>query len=57
MFLGSAIVLLIGVSRLYLGVHYVSDVVVGYCIGTIGMLLGLCVQHRTPHRTHDAQVH
>ncbi len=51
--LGTTIVLLIGVSRLYLGVHYVSDVVVGYCIGFVGMLLGLSIRHHTSHRKHD----
>ncbi len=34
------VVLLLGGSRLYLGVHYLSDVLVGYCIGCAGLLVG-----------------
>lgn len=43
-FLGVMLILAIGVSRLYLGVHYVSDVLVGYAIGFLGVLLGAYVQ-------------
>ena len=37
----SLFVLLIGFSRLYLGVHYLSDVLAGYIIGTIWLLIGI----------------
>jgi undecaprenyl-diphosphatase len=41
-FAGTAgLVLLIGYARVYLGVHYVSDVVAGFCAGTIW--LTVCV--------------
>jgi undecaprenyl-diphosphatase len=39
----SALVLLIGFSRLYLGVHYVSDVVGGFVAGTAWLALTLIV--------------
>jgi len=33
------LILLIGLSRLYLGVHYLSDVLVGYAIGLVWLLV------------------
>jgi membrane-associated phospholipid phosphatase len=35
------LIILVGVSRLYLGVHYLSDVLVGYAIGFIWLLLSI----------------
>jgi undecaprenyl-diphosphatase len=35
----SILIILIGASRLYLGVHYLSDVLVGYAIGLTWILL------------------
>jgi len=35
------VALLIGFSRIYLGVHYFSDVIAGYILGTIGMIIGV----------------
>ncbi len=36
-------ILLIGLSRLYLGVHYFSDVVGGYIVGMIWLLIGIVI--------------
>ncbi len=38
--LGGGAVLLIGAARLYLGVHYLSDVLNGYLVGTLWALAG-----------------
>jgi membrane-associated phospholipid phosphatase len=34
-------ILLIGISRLYLGVHYLTDIIAGYAVGTLGLIVGL----------------
>jgi undecaprenyl-diphosphatase len=47
-----ALVLLIGLSRMYLGVHYFSDVVGGYAAGVVWLaacITGLEVARRMPH--------
>lgn len=36
----------IGVSRLYLGVHYPSDVIAGYALGALWLLIGIAVGKR-----------
>lgn len=40
-FLGGIIIFLISLSRLYLGVHYLSDVIGGYILGLLCLLLGI----------------
>lgn len=37
--LNIVIIILIGISRIYLGVHYLSDVLTGYCISVIYLLI------------------
>ena len=41
------LVLAIGLSRVYLRVHYASDVVAGYCVGCMWLLLSLWVLGKT----------
>jgi undecaprenyl-diphosphatase len=42
-FIALVIVFLIGFSRIYLGVHYISDVLAGYLVGAMWMVIGMAV--------------
>ncbi len=42
-FLAGAIILLVGFSRLYLGVHFLSDVLGGYLLGFFWVLVGISI--------------
>lgn len=42
----SVLILLIGLSRIYLGVHYLSDVLAGYAIGLAWILIGAKLHNR-----------
>ncbi|TWJ32389.1 LssY C-terminal domain-containing protein [Geobacter argillaceus] len=46
LFGGSALILAIGFSRLYLGVHFLSDVLGGYLLGFLWLILGICMVER-----------
>jgi undecaprenyl-diphosphatase len=35
------LITLIGFSRLYLGVHYLSDVLFGYSVGLVWLIIGI----------------
>ncbi|MBI2045862.1 MAG: phosphatase PAP2 family protein [Parcubacteria group bacterium] len=48
------IVLLIGFSRLYLGVHYVSDVIAGYLVGALWLSIGMCLTEHFLERKKQA---
>ncbi len=46
LFGGSALILAIGFSRLYLGVHFLSDVLGGYLLGFMWLIIGICMVER-----------
>ncbi len=46
--LGLLVAFLIGFSRLYLGVHYLSDVLAGYLVGSLGLILGISATFLSP---------
>lgn len=39
----SILILLIGISRVYLRVHYASDVIAGYCMGLVWLILSMLI--------------
>jgi undecaprenyl-diphosphatase len=43
LFTGIFLVVAIGFSRLYLGVHFLSDVLGGYLLGLLWLIIGICV--------------
>ena len=42
----AVLIVLIGLSRLYLGVHYLSDVLVGYAVGFIWLLISASLENK-----------
>lgn len=47
---GATIILLIGFSRMYLGVHYLSDVLGGFLIGLLWLIIGIIVTEVVIHK-------
>ena len=54
LFFGFAIIFAIGFSRLYLGVHYLSDVLAGYLVGALWLLLSITVTEWLKSRAKPA---
>lgn len=43
LFVGIIIILAVGLSRLYLGVHFLSDVLSGYLVGLLWLIVGITI--------------
>ena len=41
------VIILIGFSRIYLGVHFLSDVIIGYLVGFFSVLVGIYVSKKS----------
>lgn len=50
LFFGIIIIIAIGLSRLYLGVHFLSDVWSGYLLGTLWLLIGIAISEWLHYR-------
>ena len=50
-------ILLIGASRIYLGVHWTSDVIGGYIIGSLFLALEICLYRRLNLRPSKLSTH
>jgi membrane protein DedA with SNARE-associated domain/membrane-associated phospholipid phosphatase len=50
LFAGIFLVAAIGFSRLYLGVHFLSDVIGGYLLGMLWLIIGICLVEWNPRK-------
>lgn len=54
--LGSFIVMMIGISRLYLGVHYPTDIIAGWCVSFIWVAIVFAVARGLSFKLHIKDV-
>lgn len=48
LFATGILIMVIGFSRLYLGVHFLSDVLGGYLLGSLWLIIGICIRELRP---------
>jgi undecaprenyl-diphosphatase len=56
LFLGFIIIFSIGFSRLYLGVHYLSDVWAGYLIGALWLIIGITISEWLQYKIKNKKI-
>ncbi|NTV55089.1 MAG: phosphatase PAP2 family protein [Candidatus Moranbacteria bacterium] len=56
LFLTLAIVFLVGLSRIYLGVHFLSDVWSGYLLGALWLIIGISIHESGNRKRKDTNV-
>ncbi|NDK56780.1 phosphatase PAP2 family protein [Pontibacter fetidus] len=54
--LAAVFIMLVGFSRIYLGVHFLSDVLAGFILGFVWMLVGISVEEVMMYRKKKRQV-
>jgi len=52
-FSGLSVIILVGFSRMYLGVHYISDVFGGYLIGLLWLIIGITLVEWHLHKRQE----
>jgi len=53
----TAMIVMIGLSRIYLGVHYPSDVLGGYCAGGFWLILAIWIYQFVMKKVHERKLH
>ncbi|WP_245827608.1 phosphatase PAP2 family protein [Paenisporosarcina indica] len=51
----TTMIVMIGVSRIYLGVHYPSDVIAGYCAGGFWLILAIWIYQLVMKKIHEGK--
>ena len=57
LFAGILLVAAIGFSRLYLGVHFLSDVLGGYLLGLLWLIIGICMAESNARKERPPAAH
>lgn len=56
LFASLAVIIFVGLSRLYLGVHYLSDIWAGYLLGALWLIIGISVMEWLTFKNFDLKI-